>query len=205
MVIIVDKFLDLNMSDAKGKVEGLYTSLLPALMDKTYTLIKFDSRSAVFSIDDLIVKAYPTIIMNSNEKREDDVCRDLYDRGLNVPQRFDIFKTEFYTCYTMEKLPLTLIALLEARDNGDIDLVCNIITTVIPILHVLHRDYRSLYVDFSVGNIAFKNDICYMLDFGSLYPDNFSYPPNAYTLRYCSVSVSPTSSAWSSTLASERE
>jgi hypothetical protein len=187
LLVILKDLFDLNMANARPQLEQIYTDLLPGLMDKSYTLIKNSVLSSVFLKDNLIVKAFPKIIRNNNQIREDVISRNLYNKGFNVPERFEPFETEFYTCYPMEKLPFTLVDLLESKGSGCINFVYKIIKTAIPILKVLHTEFKSLYVDFSIANLALKNDIVYMLDFGSMHPTNFSATPMAKTLRYCSV------------------
>lgn len=99
---------------------------------------------------DVVIKAYPSVIRNINEVREDQISRCLYQKHLSmapthllssqstdVPQRYDAFKTQHYTCYPMEKLDKTLIALLESPGyelGVDISTVCAIlISSVSPI------------------------------------------------------------------------
>jgi hypothetical protein len=193
LLILLKDFFDLTMSVAGPKMEKYYIDLLPGLMDKSYILIKHNEISAVFvkNKSNLIVKAYPTAIKNVRNSRltEDMISKKLYKKGFNVPKRFKTYETDFYTCFPMEKLPLTLTQKLEQEGKGNLDLVCNIVKTVIPILEFLHKKLKRLYVDFSVGNIALKNDIVYMLDFGATHELNFSIPSNAKTIRYCSINA----------------
>jgi len=136
------------------------------------------------------------VIRNINENREDQISRSLFAKNLKVPQRYQVFKTDHYNCYPMEKLDYTLTTLLESNPSKGVGVstICAILESVVPILEVLHKECRLLYVDFSVSNIAFRNKgeqtspEAYMIDFGALHPP-VPLSPLAKTLRYCSANA----------------
>ena len=187
-----------QMSKCWSEVERIYTDMLPKVMPNhigvfsSFVEIKHDFRSAIFTAtmneQDIIIKAYPTIIPNINLKHEIIMLRKLYEKGLNVPKPYDSFETEHYTCLPMEKLEHTLINILEVGDYSGMKLICDILMTCIPILKVIH-DSKLLYVDFSLGNICFKDKTPYMIDFGSMHWINVSFAPMAKTIRYCSINA----------------
>ena len=97
----------------------------------------------------------------------------------------------------MEKLDYTLADLFSMNPSNGIEIkvLTNIIKSVIPILEYLHVHYKILYVDFSCGNIAFKNDKAYMIDFGALH-EMWDHP-QLITKRYCSANAIANRSVYS--------
>lgn len=199
---------------AWNEITRIYTTSIPQIEGPITTpdgvctdfiLIQQDPRSVIYSATmhtdteaskSVIVKAYISINRNSFATNEDAITMLLSTQGLMVPKRYSAFNTEHYICLPMEKLDYTLKDLFTTNELQGIDssITLEIIRAFIPILELLHTERKLFYVDFSCGNVAFRqspdgsaSEVC-MIDFGALH-GLISVSPCMKTLRYCSANA----------------
>jgi len=206
----------LNQStvNAWNEITSIYTTSIPQIQgpittsEAIYTdfiLIHSDTKSVVYSAtmhtnnntpQSVIVKAYISINRNSFASNEDKITTLLSSRGLMVPKRYSTFSTEHYNCFPMERLDYTLKDLFTTNPTQaiSIPIILSIVRACVPILELLHKETKLLYVDFSCGNVAFRhssdemNPLAYMIDFGALH-EAIYVTPCMKTMRYCSANA----------------
>jgi len=97
------------------------------------------------------------VIRNINENREDQISRSLFAKNLKVPQRYQVFKTDHYNCYPMEKLDYTLTTLLESNPSKGVGVstVCAILKSVVCCIPSLEfSDFRYPFLKFSTRSVV---------------------------------------------------
>lgn len=195
-----------SITNAWKEITVIYKALLKPYTESdsvitpygTYThwvLLKETERCLIYTVMlneeiDMIVKTYISVNRDSYSADEDKISQALYEKGFFVPKRYPSFNTYHHLCIPMQKLETTLLDMY-VRDPIGIGLmsVKSIIRHFVPILQVLHVEYKKCYVDFSCGNVAFQNNEPYMIDFGALH-NSYCNTPSMKTVRYESINAS---------------
>lgn len=153
----------------------------------TSTLTKKDGNS-----ETAIVKTYLSIEKCHFARDDNVISKKLYEKGLNVPRRYESFETYHYLCIPMQKLDTTLLDMYALNPVGiGLQNVKLITYHFVKILEVLHKEHKRCYVDFSCGNVAFIQEEMepYMIDFGALHLNCLGFTPSQKTERYCSINA----------------
>jgi serine/threonine protein kinase len=190
--MVLNDCLQKTISNSGQEILDLYKRSIPKLSGcigeySQIELIKSseicDVYKAVFFDKEVIIKAYVGLERNGQREKEDKFTRELSQLGFNVPIRYPTFSTDHFLCIPMEKLPITL---MDVVNNLNEQMAQDILQAFVPILQYLHQKHLC-YVDFSFGNVAFDNNMkVYMIDFGALHLC-IGVSPNMKTLRYCSI------------------
>lgn len=181
IVVIYESFLNPLMEPITTE-DGTYTDWQVLATSKVCTVYK-----ALLDEKNVIVKVYTNVERNAYAATEDEVSMALYKKGLMVPKRYESFNTTHYLCIPMQKLETTLLEMYKLDPVGiGLHSVKMLVRHFVPILEVIHKEFKRCYVDFSCGNVAFQDNVPYMIDFGALHY-TFCGKPFMKTLRYQSI------------------
>lgn len=145
-------------------------------------------------ISQVIIKAFPIAYFNKSNKIELNIIRALSKEELCVPKLIDVFKTEHYNCFSMEKIQMTIFSYLNMEQKGlDILKFKKLFDSFIPILKYMHLKLGYLYCDFSPNNIGinFYGDEYdfFIFDFNSVEKITENTKPNGFFPRYGSINM----------------
>lgn len=164
--------------------DGTYTNWV--ILTETERCIIY---TATLNTEPVIVKTYISVNRDAFVTDENKISQSLYKKGFYVPKRYESFNTAHHLCIPMQKLETTLLDMYVSDPFGiGLMSVKSIVRHFVPILQVIHIEYKKCYVDFSCGNVAFHDNEPYMIDFGALHP-TYCSTPCMKTLRYASINA----------------